>query len=591
MINMASKKKTIQGDKIAVAAIDFGTTCTGYAYYLKKDRRQNLLTSINIDQAWDGSAKLGLQAPTTVLMDEKKQFHSFGFEAETKYKSLTLTDDHKGWYYFQYFKMSLYHGQDLSLGMKLTDSEGKTMEAITIFSEAIKYVHGHLLKRLKDALVDEIRPDQISWVITVPAIWRDSAKQFMREAAVKAGISSADLMLALEPECAAIYCKEVALKQKEGVDGVFLSVFNPNEKYLVCDLGGGTVDTTIHVVKANGKLEEIYAATGGDWGGQNVNAAFERLLEEMIGQKSFSLFRDKYANAWIKLQTYFETCKRQFTVKTDKSDIDLPTAFEELCRDRAWREGVEVINGTLRLSKTVMSDLFSVATNQIIRHIERLMEKALLPKHSSILLVGGFSESTIVKQQIRSHFRGSKVIAPESAGSAIIKGSVMFGIDRDIIAARVSPYTYGVHTRRYYNKRIHPAERRNVVKGKEYVENAFCIQIVKGALVYVGSEPKGNTFTIVNSTNGEVFWKVYQSEKENPKFCDDEGTHKIGMLKVVIPETLRNKKISLKVTMTCHGTELEAKACIVDFPNAVVRTNLDFLSRGYALAGDFIEED
>ena len=32
---------------------------------------------------------------------------------------------------------------------------------------------------------DVIRPCDINWVLTVPAIWSDAAKQFMREAAVE----------------------------------------------------------------------------------------------------------------------------------------------------------------------------------------------------------------------------------------------------------------------------------------------------------------------------------------------------------------------------------------------------------------------
>jgi len=33
--------------------------------------------------------------------------------------------------------------------------------------------------------IDVIKPTEIGWVLTVPAIWSDAAKQFMREAAVQ----------------------------------------------------------------------------------------------------------------------------------------------------------------------------------------------------------------------------------------------------------------------------------------------------------------------------------------------------------------------------------------------------------------------
>ena len=54
-------------------------------------------------------------------------------------------------------------------------------------------------------------------MITVPAIWRQQAKQFMREAAYHAGIGSREtpdqVMIALEPEAASVYCRKLKLSQ------------------------------------------------------------------------------------------------------------------------------------------------------------------------------------------------------------------------------------------------------------------------------------------------------------------------------------------------------------------------------------------
>ena len=55
---------------------------------------------------------------------------------------------------------------------------------------------------------------KIRWVLTVPALWSEEHKQFMRKAAVEAGIvehlSSPNLLLCLEPEGASIQCREDA---------------------------------------------------------------------------------------------------------------------------------------------------------------------------------------------------------------------------------------------------------------------------------------------------------------------------------------------------------------------------------------------
>jgi hypothetical protein len=51
-------------------------------------------------------------------------------------------------------------------------------------------------------------------------------------------------MLALEPESAAIFCKEQAIHKADGADGPFLSAFNPGQRYLVADLGGKDIINT-----------------------------------------------------------------------------------------------------------------------------------------------------------------------------------------------------------------------------------------------------------------------------------------------------------------------------------------------------------
>lgn len=62
------------------------------------------------------------------------------------------------------------------------------MEAMKVFSAAIGYLKDHMLTTCKKQLTD-IQQSDIKWVLTVPAIWTDSSKQFMREAAEKVYIS------------------------------------------------------------------------------------------------------------------------------------------------------------------------------------------------------------------------------------------------------------------------------------------------------------------------------------------------------------------------------------------------------------------
>jgi hypothetical protein len=53
-----------------------------------------------------------------------------------------------------------------------------------VFSASIKALRDHLHEILKSMAMD-IREDEIKWVLTVPAIWSDPAKDFMRKSAEK----------------------------------------------------------------------------------------------------------------------------------------------------------------------------------------------------------------------------------------------------------------------------------------------------------------------------------------------------------------------------------------------------------------------
>ncbi|KAH3779784.1 hypothetical protein DPMN_157590 [Dreissena polymorpha] len=52
-----------------------------------------------------------------------------------------------------------------------------------IFSMAIRYLYEQLLEAVR-LQVPEMTEACLKYVVTVPAIWDDNAKQFMREAAI-----------------------------------------------------------------------------------------------------------------------------------------------------------------------------------------------------------------------------------------------------------------------------------------------------------------------------------------------------------------------------------------------------------------------
>ena len=90
------------------AAIDFGTTFSGYAFSFK-----NSQLKIRTNAGWNaGSEKLmSLKTPTCVLVNPSKEFDSFGFEAENKYVALADESNHHNWLLFRCFKMILHRDE------------------------------------------------------------------------------------------------------------------------------------------------------------------------------------------------------------------------------------------------------------------------------------------------------------------------------------------------------------------------------------------------------------------------------------------------------------------------------------------------
>ena len=90
---------------IAVVAIDFGTTYSGYAYAFTSDpARIQIMGHRLCGHRREGH---GLQQPTVLLLTNDGQFHSFGYEAQQYYLDMDEYNAHS-WLYFEKFKMELH---------------------------------------------------------------------------------------------------------------------------------------------------------------------------------------------------------------------------------------------------------------------------------------------------------------------------------------------------------------------------------------------------------------------------------------------------------------------------------------------------
>lgn len=74
--------------------------------------------------------------------------------------------------------------------LQLTAEDGKkTMYALNVFSQSIRYLKDAFLRQNNDAGFNWEEQD-IRWVLTVPAIWPEEAIPFMRKAAEKVSFAT-----------------------------------------------------------------------------------------------------------------------------------------------------------------------------------------------------------------------------------------------------------------------------------------------------------------------------------------------------------------------------------------------------------------
>lgn len=94
---------------LVAAAIDIGTTHSGYAFSFKHEYDADPLKITSTNWETGFGTTVSIKTPTCVLFDKDKVFHSFGYEAEEKYLYLALDEEHQEWYFFKNFITTLFN--------------------------------------------------------------------------------------------------------------------------------------------------------------------------------------------------------------------------------------------------------------------------------------------------------------------------------------------------------------------------------------------------------------------------------------------------------------------------------------------------
>ncbi|XP_039397843.1 heat shock 70 kDa protein 12B isoform X1 [Mauremys reevesii] len=619
-----------------VVAIDFGTTSSGYAFSFSNDPE-----AIHMMRKWEGGdpGVANQKTPTSLLLTPEGAFHSFGYTARDYYHDLD-PEEARDWLYFEKFKMKIHSTSDLTMKTELEAVNGKKVQALEVFAHALRFFKQHAVQELKDQCPSLQEKDAIRWVITVPAIWKQPAKQFMREAAYKAGLVSPanpeQLLIALEPEAASIYCRKLRLNQlidlsckplanglapelsidssfrqareqlrrsrhsrtflvESGV-GELWAEMQAGDRYIVADCGGGTVDLTVHQIEQpQGTLKELYKASGGPYGAVGVDLAFETLLGQIFGEDFIATFKAKRPAAWVDLTIAFEARKRAAApFRSNPLNVSLPFSFIDFYRRHRGqnvetalkRSSVNVVKwssqGMLRMSPEAMNDLFQPTVSQIIRHIDDLLKKPDVKGIKFLFLVGGFAESAMLQHAVQAAF-GSlcRVIIPQDVGLTILKGAVLFGLDPTIVRVRRSPLTYGVGVLNKFVEGKHPKEKLLVKEGKNWCTDIFEKFVSVDQSVALG-EVVQRSYCPARVGQRKIIINIYCCATDDVVYITDPGVRKCGTISLELddvdePSSPKSRRREIRASMQFGDTELKVAAMDVR-TSKTVRAAIDFLS-------------
>ena len=178
-------------------------------------------------------------------------------------------------------------------------------------------------------------------------------------------------------------------------------------------------------------------------------------------------------------------------------------------------------------------------------------------------MVGGFSESRVLQESMKTEFKHLQVIIPPTPSGIVLRGSVIFGHDPLSIKQRVLKKTYGTRETPFYDAKIHPEAKKEayICEGNEYyIVNAFHINVEKGKSIVVGEDqPEVNHVPLFASQNS-MYFTFYASDMKKPEYIDDNCT-KIGEMTIDVSSVPDDEKDVL-VTLNFSGTEIKATACI-----------------------------
>ena len=259
-------------------------------------------------------------------------------------------------------------------------------------------------------------------VITVPAYFNDAQRQATKDAGTIAGLEVVRIINEPTAACLAY-----------GVDS------EKNEKGLVFDLGGGTLDVSVLEI-GDGTFEVL--STSGDTllGGDDWDHVIADWIQSQIQIETGVSLTDKMA-------------RQRFVDAAERAKIELSSSLETTISLPFI--GMSA-NGPINFETTLTRAKFQELTRPLLERCKAPMQKAMSDAHLSyseineILMIGGSTRMPAVQEMVKSvtgHSINLSVNPDEavSAGAAV-QGAIIAGDVKDVVLLDVTPLTLGIET-------------------------------------------------------------------------------------------------------------------------------------------------
>jgi len=261
-------------------------------------------------------------------------------------------------------------------------------------------------------------------VITVPAYFNDNQRQATKDAGAIAGLDVVRIIN--EPTAAAL--------------AYGLDKSDVEQKIMVFDLGGGTLDVTI-MDFSDGVFEVLSTSGDTQLGGSDMDEALTRyVIGQFQNETGIDLSKDNMA--FWRVREACEKAKIELST-TMQTEINLPFIASDA-------SGPKHLIQTITRAK--LEELVEPIVSRCKGPIEQALSDAKLSadKIDKIIMVGGPTRMPIVQNYVESIVgpkiqRGIDPMECVSMGAAI-QGAVLSGEIKDVLLLDVTPLSLGIET-------------------------------------------------------------------------------------------------------------------------------------------------